>query len=357
LGKADVSGKRTITLYTQAWLEWILREEAVTVEGEVSGELQFITRETDSLLRVQGQAGPFLALTELQLRHDPEMPTRLAAYAALARQKYKLDLFVTVIYLLPPPVGVTPERSLHREFRGQMAHQDFQVIALWELEAGQILAGIPNPALLPFVPLMRGGATKEMLVACAERIRQEPEALELETVLAVLAGYVLKADVIKQVLRWEMTLFKESSIIKELLTEEHRLGFEEGLQRGLQKGWQEGEQIGLQKGWQEGEQLGLLKGEQLGLLKGEQLGLLKGEQLGLLKGEQLGRQEGRQEGERQAIIRAIRQILTIRFEAAPTDLEHRLEPFDLPALQQLTTAALTLPTLPEFEQRLATGKV
>lgn len=65
-----------------------------------------------------------------------------------------------------------------------------------------------NPALLPFVPLMRGGNTKEIVMACAERIRQEPEvqALELETILAVFAGYVLHTEVVKQILRWEMTL-------------------------------------------------------------------------------------------------------------------------------------------------------
>jgi hypothetical protein len=32
-----------------------------------------------------------------------------------------------------------------------------------------------------------------------------------------------------------------------------------------------------------------------------------------------------------------------------------LEPLDLPALQQLITVALTLPTWAEFEQRLAEG--
>jgi predicted transposase YdaD len=364
MGKADLSGKRTITIYNQAWLEWLLREEAVTVEGEVSGELQFVARATDSLLRVQGESGPFLALTELQLHHDPEMPARLAAYTVLAQQKYKLDVFVTVIYLLPPPVGVTPARALHREFRGQTTHQDFQVIALWELEAREILAG-GNPALLPFVPLMEGGATKEILVACAERIRQEPEALELETILAVFAGYVLSADIINQILRWEMTLFRESSIIKDLLTEERILGFQEGEQLGLQKGeqlgLQKGEQLGLQKGEQlgllKGEQLGLQKGEQLGLQKGEQLGLQKGEQLGLLKGEQLGllkgEQLGLQKGERIATLRLLWQILTSRFDVLPAELERRLEPLDLPTLQHLTTTALSLHTLPEFEEKLA----
>jgi hypothetical protein len=53
---------------------------------------------------------------------------------------------------------------------------------------------------------MRGGNTKEMVMACAERIRQDPEAVELETTLAVFASYVLSTDIIKQILRWEMTI-------------------------------------------------------------------------------------------------------------------------------------------------------
>jgi predicted transposase YdaD len=307
MGKADLSSKRTITMYTQAWLEWILQEEEVTVEGEVSGELQFITRHTDSLLRVQGVDGPFWALTELQLHHNPKMPRRLAAYAALAREKYELDVFVTVVYLLPPPTGVTPATVFQREFRGQVAHQDYTVISAWELEAAEALA-LDNPALLPFVPLMRGGATKEAVVACAERIRREPEALELETILAAFASYVLDISLIKQLLRWEMTIFKESPIIQELLTQEHQLGFQEG----RMDGWQQGEQTGLMKGLQQGEQTGLKK----------------------------------------ATLKDLRQILTIRFEPPPPDLERRLEPLDLPALQQLITAALTLNTWLEFEQKL-----
>jgi predicted transposase YdaD len=300
VGKVDLGGKRTINIYNQAWLQWTLQGEAVTVESEVSAEFQFVARATDSLLRAQGPAGPFLTLTELQFHYDPEMPARLAAYAALARQKYKLDVFVTVVNLLPPPASVTPERALHRDFMGQMAHQDFQVIALWELDAGQIVAW-DNPALLPFVPLMQGGNTKEMVVACAERIRQEPEGLELETILAMFASYVLDTKLIKQLLRWEMTIIQESPIIQELY--------------------------------------------QLAFAKGEQ------------QGRQEGRQEGREEGERQATLKGLYQILTIRFDTPSADWERRLEPLALPALQQLTTAALTLPTLSAFEQTLAEARL
>jgi predicted transposase YdaD len=316
MGRVDLGGKRTITMYTQAWLEWILREKEVKVVGEASGEFQFVARLTDSLLQAQGPSGSFLALTELQWRYDPEMPERLAAYAVLARQKHRLPVYVTVVNLLPPPAHVTPRQEFHEECMGQVTHRDFQVIGLWELDAAQMLAQ-GNPALLPFVPLMRGGATKETVVACAERIRREPEALELETILAVFAGYVLSTDLIKQLLRWEMTIVKESPIIQELLTQEHQLGFMEGRQEGRQ----------------EGKQVGLKKGKQVGLKKGEQVGLKK--------------------GERNATLKALRQILTIRFDAPPPDFERRLEPLDLPTLGQLTTAALTLPTWSEFEQKVA----
>jgi predicted transposase YdaD len=304
MGKADVSSKRAITMYAQAWLEWALQEQGVRVMGEVSGEFQFVERRSDSLLQARGPSGPFLALTEFQLRYDPEIPQRLAAYAALARQKYKQDVFVTVVYLLPPPANVTPARVLHRELMGQTTHQDFQVIALWELEAGQMLT-LDNPALLPFVPLMQGGATQETVVACAERLRREPDGLELETILSVFASYVLDAAFIKQLLRWNMTIITESPLIQELLKENLRKGKQKWLKQGLLQGRQEGEQ------------------------------------------------EGRQQGERNATLKNLRQILTIRFDAPPPDFEQRLQPLDLPALGRLITASLTLSSLAEFEQCVA----
>jgi hypothetical protein len=55
----------------------------------------------------------------------------------------------------------------------------------------------------------------------------------------------------------------------------------------------------------------------------------------------------------QTTLKALRQILTIRFEAPPPDFERRLEPLGLPALEHLITAALTLPTWAEFEQKVA----
>ena len=130
MAKADLGGKRNVHRYARAWAEWILHTRAVEIEAELSGEFQFIGRASDSLLRVRGESQSFLVLTELQTYYDTRMPRRLAAYAALAREKYDLDCFVSVVYFFPPSEGTGLLDAFHSEFMGQLAHQDFQVIAL-----------------------------------------------------------------------------------------------------------------------------------------------------------------------------------------------------------------------------------
>jgi len=288
MGKVDLSSKQMLNIYGQAWAEWVLQQQQIEVEAELSGEFQFITRVTDSLLQVNSQAGRFLALTELQFLYDEQMPDRVTAYAALARRKYKQDVYVTVVYFMPPPKDKSIVEAYHREFMGQQAHQDFQAIKLWELEAEQVLA-FDNPALLPFVPLMQGGNMEQIIRRCANRIRQEPEAAELEAILAVFAGYVLEAGLIKQILRWEMQVVQESPIIQE-----------------LQQEW-------IEK----------------------------------------GRQEGRQEGKREATLRGLHQILTLRFDVALREFDERFEQLDLKSLEHLNEVGLTVQTLAEFEKALA----
>ncbi len=231
MGKFDLSGKRTVHLYSLAWAEWILQRQQLEVEAELSGEFQFIARDTDTLLQVKGQEGRFLALTELQTYHDPNIARRLAAYAGLAREKYRLKVYVTVVYLLPPPSGISLVNAFYEEFMGQIAHQEFNVIPIWELEATEALT-LYNPALVPFVPLMRGGATTEVLWACAERIRQEPEATELEVLLSTFASLVMDINLVKQIVRWDMQILKESPFYQELLKEGYQLGREEGREEG-----------------------------------------------------------------------------------------------------------------------------
>lgn len=218
MGKVDLSSKSIIHFYNHVWLEWLLKQPLV-VEAELSSDFQFIGRASDSLLQVYNpQDGHFLALTELEFNPKPRTPTRLTAYAALAREKYNLPVFVTVIYFRPPPADTTIESVFHSDFRGQQAHQDFQVICLWELDAQQVLA-LQNPALLPFVPLMRGGNTGPMLQECADRIRTQPNADELEAILSMFASYVMEKELINHILRFSTMIeaLRESPFFKDVL--------------------------------------------------------------------------------------------------------------------------------------------
>jgi len=292
IGKPDTSSKKVINIYNQAWAEWVLHPQQVTVETELSGEFQFIARAADSLLQVHNPEGRFLVLTELQFKYDRTMPARFAAYAALARHKYEQAIYVTVVYFIPPPAGVNLVDAFHQEFMGQAAHQDFQSILLWEVEAEQVVA-YDNPALLPFVPLMAGGDTEQMVRRCAARIRQEPQAAELETILAMFAGYVLEPAVIKQILRWEMAVVQESPIIQELRAEWLAEGYEKGHEAGIET------------------------------------------------------------GERKATLEALRQILTIRFKVNLSRFDEPFERLEVGVLKKLNEAALTVESLDEFEKVLA----
>lgn len=187
MGKYDSAGKKVINLYHQAWAEWVLQGEKGQVQAELSGEFQFFARRNDSLLKIVGNHGTFLALTELQFGYDSDMGERLAAYKLLARRQYKLPVFVTVIFFLPPPQGKTIPTRYEDEFMGQTSQVDYQLIKLWELDATTVL-GYNNPMLVPFIPLMKGGGTVRMVRQCAERIRQEPAktAAELESILPVM---------------------------------------------------------------------------------------------------------------------------------------------------------------------------
>ena len=290
MGKVDLSSKSIIHFYNQVWLEWLLKQP-LTVEAELSSDFQFIGRASDSLLQVSNpQDGSFLALTELEFSPKPRTPTRLFAYAALAQEKYDLPVFVTVIYFRPPPADTTIESAFHRDFRGQQAHQDFQVIRLWELDAQQILT-LSNPALLPFVPLMKGGNTGPVLQECAARLHTQPNAEELEAILSMFASYVMESPLINHILRSNamIEILRESPFFKEVL-------------------------------WP--------------------------------KFIEYERELGRQEGQYQMLLEDLQDLLAFRFSVPVGHFGNQLPRLNLKALEQLRKAAFTVSSRAEFEDLL-----
>ncbi len=289
----------------EAWVRWLLGDQGVMVEASLSTEFQFVARRSDSLLQVQGREGRFLVLTEIQLRYDPEMPRRMRAYTALAEEKYRQPVYPIVIYLLPPPATDIAE-CYHREFMGLVAHQDYRVVKVWELDPWEVIRR-ELLTLTPFVPLMRD-ADKSVIRAGAALIRRRPELKGLETALALFASFRLDPEEVRRMLRWEMAALRESPWYQEILQE----GLKIGRREGLEVGRREGLEIGRRKGLEEGLEEGLRKGRQQGLLD----------------------------------------FLAYRFGQVPARIQTRLAARSLAELNVLFDAAMDAPDLAAFEESL-----
>ncbi|MFQ6071130.1 MAG: hypothetical protein ACE5KT_00300 [Methanosarcinales archaeon] len=88
------------------------------------------------------------------MNYDKKMPLRMHAYSALAREKYELPVYAIVVYLIPTGEEKEIESCYHCEFLGQVSHQDFHLIKIWEIDCEKII-NKKNIALIPFVPLMQ----------------------------------------------------------------------------------------------------------------------------------------------------------------------------------------------------------
>ncbi len=65
-------------------------------------------------------------------------------------------------------------------------------------------------------------------------LQQDPKLNELESLLAFFASFVLDTKLVADILRWDMTVLRESPWYQEIL--------KEGLKQGEQQGRQEGRQ-------------------------------------------------------------------------------------------------------------------
>lgn len=225
---ADIGSKRLISLAPQAWVRWLLGDPRVEVIDFLSGDFQWVSRETDVLIRVKREdIGEFLVLNELQLRYHAELPRRMRAYAALAEERYGLPTFPVLVNILSPRETMEIPNQYRREFLGLVAQQDYRVVNLWEVDAGRVLADRLLP-LMPFVPIMNGGRDEAVFKQALMEIRAEPSLEGLDQLLAFFASFVLAIPIIQKLMRWDMTVLRESPWYEEI----HERGLKQGLVQG-----------------------------------------------------------------------------------------------------------------------------
>ncbi|MFN6526734.1 Rpn family recombination-promoting nuclease/putative transposase [Nostoc sp. ChiSLP03a] len=212
---ADVSTKRLISLAPNNWVKWVTQIPDVVAGEILNSEFQWISRESDVLIRVESQEyGKFLVLNELQLRYKPEMPRRMRAYAGLAEEKYKLPTYPVLINILKTSDVEIPTQY-ESNIAGLQVRQDYRVINLWEVDVS-IAFEQPLPSLLPFVPILKGGGNEPTIREALRLLQTDEQLNQLETVLAFFATFVLDSALVQQIMRWDMTVLRSSPWYEEI---------------------------------------------------------------------------------------------------------------------------------------------
>jgi predicted transposase YdaD len=213
---ADIGGKRLISLEPNAWVQWVTQSADVTAIEILDPEFQWISRQNDALIKAYSpEDGEFLIPNELQLRYSGRLPRRVRAYAALAEEKYNLPTYPVLVNILRPASTVTVSDRFERTFRGLHAQQDFKVINIWEIDAEMVFERSLS-ALLPLVPVMKGGDDLRLVQQACNLLREDENLSELDQLLAFFAKFVFSTEAILDILRWDMTVLRESPWYQEI---------------------------------------------------------------------------------------------------------------------------------------------
>jgi predicted transposase YdaD len=213
---ADVSTKRLISLAPNNWVKWVTQIPDVVAGEILNSEFQWISRESDVLIRAESKEyGEFMVLNELQLRYKSELPRRMRAYAGLAEEKYKLPTYPVLINILKTGDAEIPTR-FESNLAGLEVRQDYRVINLWEVDV-KIALEQPLPSLLPFVPILKGGEDESIIREALRLLQADEQLNQLETVLAFFATFVLDSSLVQEIMRWDMTVLRESPWYEEIL--------------------------------------------------------------------------------------------------------------------------------------------
>jgi predicted transposase YdaD len=150
----------------------------------------------------------------------------------LAQEKYGLPVYPVLVNILPPSDPNVVCDRFESNFLGLQSRQDFHVINLWEIDAEMVFEQSLD-TLLPFVPILKNGGNQQSVKRALLQLQQNEQLVELESLLGFFASFVLDTELVHQIMRWDMTVLRESPWYQEILLE--------GENRGEQRGKTEGE--------------------------------------------------------------------------------------------------------------------
>jgi predicted transposase/invertase (TIGR01784 family) len=179
----------------------------------------------DSLILLQSDE--LVLHIEFQTDTDKDIPFRMLDYRIRGYRRFPhKKMRQIVIYLRKTESELVNENS----FRLENTYHQFDVIRLWEQPTDKFMT---VPGLLPFAVLSQTKDPTMVLTQVAqavEAITNQQQQKNIAAASSILAGLVLKKDVIRKILRSE--IMRESVIYQEIL--------EEGEAKGEAKGKAEG---------------------------------------------------------------------------------------------------------------------
>ena len=110
-----------------------------------------------------------------------------------------------LINILPISTKQTIPNRYYSEILGITAHQDYQVINLWEVDVNLVFRDNLS-TLLPFVPILEGGNSENNLRQSVRELRADEQLKDLEPLLLFFASFVLDIPLVQQIMRWDMTV-------------------------------------------------------------------------------------------------------------------------------------------------------
>lgn len=200
-------------------------------------EISVATVLPDQPYRIISARGERIVHVEAQTLWEPLVPTRMAEYGGLHLYKYRLPIDSYVIVLTPTGFPLHPPRKGILEAGGTRIETRYRIIRLWRYSARNALSA-GRPALLPFVPLMKG-ARKELEEAATQLRDITDEPLRRETALHFALLGTLRYNLLEM-----LELIGRRGMIPLEQLKKHSSFYQYILEEGRQEGREEGREEG-----------------------------------------------------------------------------------------------------------------
>jgi hypothetical protein len=245
----DNGSKRLLSASAQDLLDWLSPGAMFT--GQFSETFHSAELEADSMIETLRDGERELVQVEFQSSYDPHMPQRIIEYSLMGFRRHQCPVRSYVLYLRKS--GKPPRSPLIRKYNDGQRFLWFRytVIQIWNMEYREWLDQ-DRKGLFPLVPLMKGGARREVVEEVIERLRYSDGTIENSRELLELTGlfsglafikpndkewskerFAMLKDVFKDNFMYDFFLEQAKEQLREQGREQ---GLEQGREQGLEQG-------------------------------------------------------------------------------------------------------------------------